>query len=146
MPYVLAVEGDYELRQSIVYALASWGYEVDALQNPDGAYRMAQLRKPDLILMDLATRAAEGIATLDCLRRDAACRDVPVLALTAPVLGKRLLHQLRDRLRIDDCMDKPAFHLPRLKEKITNLIDGSRASKQPEQRPPSLATGGDATG
>ena len=63
--------------------LTFWGFTVDAAENGAEAVRMAQARRPDLVLMDLWMPVLDGLNATRHIRSDATMADVPILALSA---------------------------------------------------------------
>ncbi|HEV2146080.1 MAG TPA: response regulator [Longimicrobiaceae bacterium] len=52
------------------------------------AVQLAQEEKPDVILMDLMMPVMDGMEALEHLREDEDTRGIPVVAITADVLGR----------------------------------------------------------
>jgi CheY-like chemotaxis protein len=81
---VLLVDGDDFARETLGRILEADGYRVT--EAADGAEALARLREPPapgLILLDLLTPGVGGWRSLRRLRRDPACRDVPVIVVSA---------------------------------------------------------------
>ncbi|MFN3577227.1 MAG: response regulator, partial [Tabrizicola sp.] len=80
----------------------------EALLAQDGAtcLAMAQDHRPDLILLDLGLPDISGLEVLQRLRRDPACGDIPVIALTATGTATERLAAFA--AGADDVMDQPA--------------------------------------
>lgn len=74
----------------------------------DGASCLAIAReeRPDLVLLDLDLPDISGLEVLQRLRRDPACRDIPVIALTATGAASERLAAFA--AGADDVMDCPA--------------------------------------
>ena len=79
---ILLVEDDPTFAGYLNKRLTQAGYRVEWAQ--DGLRALAQLRRaaPDLLLMDLAIPAMDGLSLLQRLRDDALIDDVPVIVLT----------------------------------------------------------------
>lgn len=73
----------------------------------DGAacLTIARDERPDLILLDLGLPDIPGLEVLHRLRRDPACRDIPVIALAGPRAEERLAALAAGA---DDVMNRPA--------------------------------------
>ncbi|HBQ63947.1 MAG TPA: DNA-binding response regulator [Clostridiales bacterium] len=80
---VFCVEDDETIRELVVYALKSSGF--DAVGFAGGKAFTAELtrRKPDLVLLDIMMPGDDGISLLKQLRSDPSTRAVPVIMLSA---------------------------------------------------------------
>ncbi len=80
---IFCVEDDAGIRDLMVYALDSAGFEARGLE--DGAELEAALREetPQLIMLDIMLPGEDGLSILKDLRRNAATADIPVIMATA---------------------------------------------------------------
>jgi two-component system cell cycle response regulator len=80
----------------------------DPILAADGATGLAIAReeRPDLVLLDLGLPDISGLEVLQRLRRDPACRDIPVIALTTTGAATERLAAFA--AGADDVMDRPA--------------------------------------
>ena len=80
---VLVVEDDLLNRMFYQAVLEGEGYDVALV--PDGARVLEEVRQfaPDLITMDIQLPHVSGLTLIRQLQRDAATRDIPILAITA---------------------------------------------------------------
>jgi CheY-like chemotaxis protein len=62
------------------------GYEVIDAETGEEGVRLAQKRRPSLMLMDIRLPGIDGIEALGQLRAEPATREIPVLAMTASVM------------------------------------------------------------
>jgi two-component system, OmpR family, KDP operon response regulator KdpE len=76
---VLVVEDDIALRVAIVTALDAEGYDTTEAGTAEEAVVVAELRSPDLVLLDLSLPQADGLHALVQIRK---FTDVPVVVLT----------------------------------------------------------------
>ncbi|HVF57937.1 MAG TPA: response regulator [Pyrinomonadaceae bacterium] len=67
----------------ISLSLQDMGYRVLTAGNGQDALSVAQLARPDLILMDIAMPQQDGLAATRRIREDVELQSVPVVALTA---------------------------------------------------------------
>ena len=81
-------------------------YETVLACNGAGCLAVARLDQPDLVLLDLDLPDISGLDVLRTLRRDARCRDIPVIALTATSAPTERLAAFA--AGADDVMDRPA--------------------------------------
>jgi two-component system, cell cycle response regulator DivK len=81
-PLVLIVAGDADTRDTYRMALASFGFEIDAIADVASTYVRAWQTHPDAI----ATEISEGEATwnvIQDLKRTPRTRDIPVVVVTS---------------------------------------------------------------
>jgi len=79
MTTILVVEDDVALRVALVTTLVAEEYETDTAGTAEEAVVLAELRPPDLVLLDLSLPGADGLHALTRLRQFS---DVPVVVLT----------------------------------------------------------------
>ena len=85
--------------------LMCWGFTVDEARDGAEAIRKAQVRTPDLILMDLWMPVLDGLAATAQLRSDPATAQVPVFALSAN--GRASTSEEAKRAGCDAFLPKP---------------------------------------
>jgi two-component system cell cycle response regulator DivK len=83
---ILVVEDNEKSRKLVRDVLTFKGYEVIAAETGEEGVRLAQKRRPSLILMDIRLPGIDGIEALGQLRAEPATREIPVLAMTASVM------------------------------------------------------------
>ncbi len=85
MPHskVLIVEDDRSLADVLAYNLQQAGYEVLTARDGQDGLTQAQLKAPDIVLLDLMLPVIDGLEVCRRLRADPATRNVPILMLTA---------------------------------------------------------------
>ena len=76
------------------------GFEVDRATNPFAGIRLAVLRPPDAIVMDLDMPGMDGLEAAAHLKRIDEVRHVPVIAFTGQPLESITLHASRPFSRI----------------------------------------------
>jgi CheY-like chemotaxis protein len=116
---VLVVEDDFLLRSSIAEFLTSSGYEVESAADGLDALTWLEstLRKPQLILLDIALPRINGIRFLALQRSIARLASIPVIAITGSD-GRRRTNL--SALGFRDAFFKP-LDLPKLLQAIRNL-------------------------
>lgn len=80
---VLIVEDDRALADVLSYNLAQAGYEVSVARDGQDALNQAQVKLPDLVILDLMLPVVDGIEVCRRLRADPATKAVLILMLTA---------------------------------------------------------------
>ncbi len=100
----------------ISLALQNQGFRVLTAQSGEDAIRMAQIARPDLILMDIAMPDVDGLAATRRIRKHPDLKHVPIIALTAfETLGFR---QAAYEAGFDGYLTKPIDF-----DKLNNLIN-----------------------
>ena len=79
MLYLL--EDDDSIRKLVVYALESQGYQAEGFETPGLFWQAMELKKPELVLLDIMLPEQDGISVLRQIRRDYGM--LPVIVLTA---------------------------------------------------------------
>ncbi|MDY3052795.1 MAG: response regulator transcription factor [Ndongobacter sp.] len=129
MSLVYVVEDDVNIRELILYALKTNGYEAAGFAAAEGLFDAAKQQLPDLFLLDIMLDGADGYAILAKLKKDAATKDRPVIMLTARSAEYDKVRGLD--MGADDYITKP-FGVLELLSRVRAVL---RRSGQPEQRP-----------
>jgi two-component system cell cycle response regulator DivK len=85
---ILVVEDNDKGRKLVRDVLTFKGYEIIEAETGEEGVRLAQERRPSLVLMDVRLPGIDGIEALGRLRSDFATRAIPVMAMTASVMAK----------------------------------------------------------
>ena len=99
---ILLVEDDEKTRRAIAANLEGHGFGVRAAADGEEALVLWELRRPDLILLDLGLPGIDGIGVLRRIRRDAT---TPVIILSARGEERDKVEALDDGA--DDYLAKP---------------------------------------
>ena len=83
---ILVVEDDEKSRRLVRDVLTFRGYEIVEAETGEEGVRLAQERRPSLVLMDIRLPGIDGIQALGRLRAETATRGIPVIAMTASVM------------------------------------------------------------
>jgi two-component system cell cycle response regulator DivK len=83
MATVLVVEDNPANMKLTSVLLRRAGHEVLAAVDAETGLRLAHDEQPDLILMDIQLPGMDGLAATAILKRDAATKAIPVIALSA---------------------------------------------------------------
>jgi CheY-like chemotaxis protein len=84
---ILVIEDNDKSRKLVRDVLAFKGYEIIEAETGEEGVRLAQERRPHLVLMDIRLPGIDGIQALGRLRAEVATREVPVMAMTASVMA-----------------------------------------------------------
>jgi two-component system, cell cycle response regulator DivK len=83
---ILVVEDNDKNRKLVRDVLTFKGYEIIEAETGEEGVRLAQERRPSLILMDIRLPGIDGIEALRMLRADQATRGISIMAMTASVM------------------------------------------------------------
>ena len=83
MAKVLVVEDNATNMTLAIFLLRSAGHTVLSATDAEAGLTLARDQQPDLILMDIQLPGMDGLEATGLLKRDAATRSIPVIALTA---------------------------------------------------------------
>ena len=115
---LLIVEDDRSLADVLTYNLTQAGYDVLVAHDGQDGLRQAQLKAPDIVLLDLMLPIIDGIEICRRLRADHATRDTLILILTAKAEESDEL--IGFSLGADDYVTKP-FSVKVLLQRIKAL-------------------------
>ncbi len=81
--YVLIVDDDPDMVETVGMMLESKGYEVGKAYDGIEGDEAIKKRRPDLVVLDVMMPRKDGYTLCAELKKDAATRDIPVILLTA---------------------------------------------------------------
>ncbi len=82
MKKILFIEDEQALQKTFGDLLKSEGYEMISALDGEAGLRIAKLKKPDLILLDLVLPRVDGFDVLKEIKKDPQLKDIPVIILT----------------------------------------------------------------
>ncbi len=82
-PKILVIEDERSLVEVLTYNLEREGYEVLVAHDGQDGLRQAQLRLPDLVVLDLMLPVKAGLEVCRELRVGTRTRDIPIVMVTA---------------------------------------------------------------
>ncbi len=117
MKQILLVEDDLALAKMYQDQLVSDGFEVFLAHDGREGLDQARIKRPSLIILDIAMPKMNGMAMLEELRKDEWGKNVPVIILTIIDPDDRMLQQVLDL--------KPVYYLLKVNttpQEISNKI------------------------
>lgn len=122
---VLLVEDLVDARELYAEYLSYAGFSVATAINGHEAVRLAQMLKPDLILMDIRLPGMDGLEATADLKRDPELAHIPVVAISADPSS-----EISERCRMAGCTEflaKPV--LPdEVARRITSILTRTAAA------------------
>ncbi len=79
---ILLIEDESALQKTFSEILKQEGYETIAALDGEIGLRLAKLKKPDLVLLDLVLPKMHGFEVLKALKEDKETPNIPVIVLT----------------------------------------------------------------
>lgn len=122
---VLVVDDEPAIREMIAVALDIADFEVLTAENAQQAHALVVDRRPDLILLDWMLPQVSGIELARRLKRDDACREIPIIMLTAKSEEDNKVQGLE--VGADDYLTKP-FSTRELVARIKAVLRRSSAA------------------
>ncbi|MFA5635803.1 MAG: response regulator transcription factor [Anaerovoracaceae bacterium] len=80
---IYCVEDEDNIRDLVVYALRTGGFEAAGFADGETFMREMAVRKPTLVLLDIMLPGEDGISILSRLKKQKDTQDIPVIMLTA---------------------------------------------------------------
>lgn len=96
------------------------GYDVTIAHNGEEALAQLQLKKPDLVLLELIMPKMNGFELLQAMKADAALKDIPVMVLTN--LSQESDEAEARSYGVDDFMVKADISLNDLLTRVNQLL------------------------
>ncbi len=118
-PRILIVDDDYGFLELAATILSAEGFQVRVARTPGEAMVWAVREPPDVVLLDILLRDADGIDVLEALRAEPETQKTLVLACTA--LGERESGALLTQVGFDGVVAKP-FDMARFARHLRNAL------------------------
>jgi len=83
MRKIYIVEDDEDIREMVLYALQSGGYEAAGFESGEDFHLAIAGELPDLVILDIMLPGEDGLSTLKSLRSDERTKALPVIMATA---------------------------------------------------------------
>lgn len=83
MSMIYCVEDDEGIRELILYALKSAGFQAEGFENASAFFRRLKTAVPSMVLLDIMLPDKDGIEVLKEIRHDEHTEKLPVIMITA---------------------------------------------------------------
>ena len=120
---VLIVEDNEKNRKLIRDLLQAKGYQTIESDTAEEGLRLAEERRPALVLMDIQLSGMDGITAMKRLKTSAVTRTIPVMAITASAMTHNRESMLAEGF--DGYQIKP-FNLSEFLPDVARLIGQNR--------------------
>jgi two-component system KDP operon response regulator KdpE len=127
-PTVLVVEDDAETRAALVRELSGRGYRVEEAADGRSALQRWELRRPDVILLDLGLPDIDGVQVIGRIRKEAA---TPIVILSGRYDEREKVYALERGA--DDYVTKP-FGVEELNARLRVALRRGAGPKAEEGR------------
>ena len=127
-PKILVIEDERALVEVLAYNLERDGFEVLVSHDGEDGLRQAQLKLPDLIVLDLMLPVKPGLDVCRDLRAGVRTRDIPIIMVTAKAEESDELVGLA--MGADDYVTKP-YSIKVLIERIKKELRKRQAHDEP---------------
>ena len=117
--HVLLVEDEPNIIEAVSFLLSREGWSVSTHSNGHDAADVIRAKQPDVLVLDVMLPGRSGFDILEDIRSEGACKDVPVLMLTAR--GQTKDRERAERLGATRFMTKP-FSNAEIIETITPKV------------------------
>lgn len=118
-PHVLVVEDDKSLADVLAYNLNEAGYQVSVARDGQDGLTQAEVKLPDVVLLDLMLPMLDGLDVCRRLRASALTRDILIVMLTAK--SEEFDQVVGFSVGADDYVSKP-FSVRVLMERIKAVL------------------------
>jgi CheY-like chemotaxis protein len=119
--HILVVDGLPEAADIMIELLSIWGYEGAACYSGEEALKSASLRRPTVVLLDLAMQPMDGFQFTELFQKLPGCRSVPIIAVSR--YSSLALRQRARDLGIFNYFQKPRVDLEYLKYVLAREIE-----------------------
>ncbi len=123
-PYILVVDDDPDLVETVAMMLESKGCEVGKAYDGIEGEESIKQRRPDLVILDIMMPRKDGYVLCNELKSNEETKDIPVILLTAvgeAVPSTRYSHADGMATEADDYIPKP-IDSESLWEAVKNLL------------------------
>jgi two-component system phosphate regulon response regulator PhoB len=125
---ILIVEDEKDIRELLAYHLGREGFAVVEADNGVAALKLANMKRPDLVLLDLMLPDMDGLSVCKQMQRNPSTADIPVIMLTAK--GEEVDRVVGLELGAADYVVKP-FSLREVALRIRAVLKRGSAQETP---------------
>jgi len=122
---ILVVDDEIDIVGWLKHSLTHFGYEVDEAYDGVQALEAVEADPPDLILLDLKMPRMDGRTTIHRLRENEKTRDIPIIVLSAHLVGNEAERAQMLDLGVRDFLSKPV-PLERLVTEVQKYVEAGR--------------------
>ena len=126
---IFCVEDDREIRDLMLYALGSAGFEARGFADGEAFFRGLEEARPELVMLDIMLPGEDGIEILKRLRGNGVTEDIPVIMATAK--GTEYDKVIGLDLGADDYLAKP-FGMLEMVSRVKAVLRRSRPREKSE--------------
>lgn len=128
---VLVVDDETDVVDLVCYSLEKAGYGTLKAFDGGSGLRVAQIERPDVIILDLMLPGMHGYQVFDALKQDSRTNDIPVIMVTARA-------EVSDRIKglkagVDDYVTKP-FSPKELVLRVAAVLKWQEAPEKEETK------------
>lgn len=127
-PKILVIEDERALVEPLTYNLEREGFDVTVAYDGQDGLRQAQLKLPDLVVLDLMLPVMPGLEVCRELRTGARTRDIPIVMVTAKAEESDQL--VGFAMGADDYVTKP-YSIKVLIERVKKELRKRQAQEEP---------------
>lgn len=120
---ILIADDDPTIRRFLATLLADRGYEIHEAPDGEQAYRMAEMVKPDLMLLDLIMPFRDGFDVLQDLKRSRETAAIPIIVMSVKDREEEIVKGFH--LGAEDYVVKP-FNSLELVVRVQKILERSR--------------------
>ncbi len=121
MKKILVVDDEQSIRELIKDKLLKDNFSVIAAASGEEGVALARLKKPDLILLDIAMSGIDGYSACKEIKSDSQTQNIPVVFLTGKDLDLQSVAQRCNELSASGYISK-ASSLKELSDKIREVL------------------------
>ena len=126
---IFCVEDDRAIRDLMIYALNSAGFEAMGLEDSKAFFSAVEKEMPELIMLDIMLPGEDGIEILKRLKSNASTSDIPVIMATAK--GTEYDKVIGLDLGADDYLAKP-FGMMEMVSHVKAVLRRTKRNEAPQ--------------
>jgi CheY-like chemotaxis protein len=129
-PYILVVDDDPDILESIVTVLKSQPYRLQTARDGQRCLELIKKKTPDLLIMDLLMPKVDGFGVMRELQREPYFADLPIMILTAVIedAGQRRYElETGMAMKVHDYIEKPIAPAELL-QRVERVLKEARAT------------------